>query len=83
MANNAGEVGRYSCAFSDIRTRMRVFDNLPPAVRAALANGVRDWSIEQCHVSLHGGDQARGIKARESAGVVSWIEKNDAKLLKT
>jgi hypothetical protein len=63
--------------------RMRAFDNLPSCVRVALANSARDWSVEQCHISLHGGDQARRIPSRSADELVELIAAKDAKLLKT
>lgn len=82
--NNVGEGAnaKYTSAFSALDRRMRAFDNFPASVRQALANAVCDWSIEQCHVMLHGGDPERKIRAYTPDALVALIKQNDAMRLR-
>lgn len=71
------------CAEYDVADRMRIFDSFPPALRRALANSARDWSVRQCHVMLTGGSQAEGIKPHTADQIVAIIARNDARIMKT
>jgi hypothetical protein len=76
---NTPTARRYSAGW-DAGRRMRAFDNFPATVRRALANAASDYSIEQCHLMLHGGDPVRKIPPKTPDQIVRLIEFNDTRV---
>lgn len=76
MARNTGKPARPIPDYK-VTQRMLAFDNFPAALRLALANADNDYSVRQCHVSLHGGGY--GITPHTADELVALIEKNDAR----
>jgi hypothetical protein len=76
MARNTGKAALQISDY-EVGQRMRTFDNFPQALRIALAHSDNDWSVRQCHISLHGGGD--GIKAHTANELVAIIEQNDAR----
>lgn len=67
----------------ELTQRMRVFDNFPAVLRVALASSGYDWSVRQCHLMLHGGSVALGVKGQTAEEIAALIGRNDAKRMKT
>ncbi len=85
MARNTGPLGaadvkRAKEAGLTIRDRsqlMRTFDNFPREVRLALAHSDNDWSVEQIHLAMKGGNAVNRGKGMTPADIVILIGEND------
>lgn len=80
MASNVDGTNRGYDA--DNASNMAAYDQLPKAVRRALANSDHNWSARQCLRALRGkGRDARGAKAKganTAKGLAAFIQQNDA-----
>ena len=84
MGTNTGPGAKHivGAKIRDRAAMMRTFDNVPRAVRVALANSDNDWSVEQVYWALRGGNKKIGVPALTPEGVIALIQKNDTRLRK-